>query len=167
MNTKSSAARTTDAWLLDFGLGQRAAVGEAEIVHLLTQAPQFYPVPRAPVHCRNVILWEDRVLPVADLPALASAGRSTVFPASVAGMEHLVAVVAYASGVESEPIHYGALLLAGLPDRASVSDDQACDADDAASGWSPITTCCFRHPEHGSVPIVDLRRVFASVPLVS
>jgi hypothetical protein len=100
------------------------------------------------------------VLPVADLRALATQGRARVASASVAGLDRLVAVVAYAAGLEGESIHYGALLLSALPDRVSVSDDQACEPD-CASGWDGMTMCRFRHPRHGSVPIVDLRRVFA------
>ena len=99
------------------------------------------------------------MLPVIDLRALISGGADTVGNAGVAGLEQLVAIVAYQSDL-SQPAEFGALLLAGLPVRATVTDADACEHDEGVAGWARFASSWFRHASYGAVPVVDLRRVF-------
>jgi len=157
--TRRDAGRSAEAWLLSLGATHRAAVGIYEVVHILPYAPAVFQVPQAPAHCRGVILWEERVLPVIDLRALVSSGAAKVDAAHVAGLEQLVAVVAYQTD-RSQIADYGALLLAGLPARTTVTDEQACELDPALASWASFSSSCFRHANLGPVPVLDLRRVF-------
>jgi CheW-like protein len=154
--TRPDAGRSAEAWLLSLGAAHRAAVGIYEVVHILPYAPALFRVPQAPAHCRGVILWEERVLPVVDLRSLVSKGAASVDAAHVAGLEQLIAVVAYQTD-RSQVADYGALLLAGLPARTTVTDEQACELDPA---WTSFSSSCFRHANLGPVPVLDLRRVF-------
>lgn len=158
-NTRPDAADSAQAWLLTLGTAHQAAVGIYEVVHILPDAPALFPVPQAPVYCRGVILWEERVLPVIDLCALVSEGAAKVDAARIAGLKQLVAVVAYQTA-RSEAAEYGALLLAEVPARTTVTDEQACELDAALAPWAAFSSSCFRHDSRGPIPVLDLRRVF-------
>ena len=56
------------AWVLALDQQLRAAVGEREMVHLI-EAPTLLEVPRSPFYCRQVLVWNDAVLPAMDLAA--------------------------------------------------------------------------------------------------
>jgi len=155
----SAAERAAAAWILALGAERRAAVGIYEVLHILAYSPVLFRVPQAPPHCRSVILWEDRVVPVVDLRALITGGADTVASAGVAGLQQLVAIVAYQSDL-SQPAEFGALLLAGLPVRATVTDADACEPDAGVTAWARFASSCFRHASYGAVPVLDLGRVF-------
>jgi hypothetical protein len=158
-NARPDVGRSAEAWLLSLGAAHRAAVGIYEVVHILPYAPSLFQVPQAPAHCRSVILWEERVLPVVDLRSLVSEGAAKVDAAHVAGLEQLLAVVAYLTD-RSQVADYGALLLAGLPARTTVTDEQACELDPSLAPWAWFSSSCFRHANLGPIPVLDLRRVF-------
>lgn len=142
----------SQAWLLDFGAGYRAAVGERELVHLL-YTPQGYPVPRTPAHARHVLPWQERLLPVFDVVNwLGGKPHATGLP--IAG------VFAY-QHKRGEMPQYGALWLAAPPARVSVADQQACDLPEPASAWRALAISCFEH-EGAPVPILDLRRLYST-----
>lgn len=144
----------SQAWLLDLGAGYRAAVGERQLVHLL-YAPQSYPVPRTPAHARRVLPWQEHLLPVFDVVNwLGGALPPTGLP--VAG------IFAYQRG-QGEMPQYGALWLAAPPARLSVTDQQACDLPEPNSAWQALAISCFEH-EGAPVPILDLRRLYGTVP---
>lgn len=151
--------RSADAWILALGADRHAAVGITEVLHILAYSPVLFRVPQAPPHCRSVILWEDRVVPVVDLRALITGGADAVGSAGVAGLEQLVAIVAYQSD-SSQPAEFGALLLAGLPIRATVTDADACEPDTGVVAWARFASACFRHSSYGAIPVLDLGRVF-------
>jgi hypothetical protein len=151
--------RVVDAWILSVARDRRAAVGAFEVVHVLTHSPVLFHVPLAPAHCRTVMLWEDRLLPVVDLHALITNGEAAVEASKIGGLEQLIAVVAYEPDPQQPP-EFGALLLASLPERASVGNVDACDLDESVAPWAPIALSLFRHAAYGAIPVLDLRRVF-------
>ena len=55
-----------NAWLLDFGITFRAAIGVRELVQILDGAATFT-VPLTHAHSRRVVFWQKRMLPVMDL----------------------------------------------------------------------------------------------------
>jgi hypothetical protein len=136
------------AWLLDVGGGQRVALGAAEVVHLLSELPQRFPVPRAPARCRDVFLWEDRPVPLANL-------SGTPPPSSVSG---LVAVVAFDSGRPGSA-SYGGLQIATVPRRCRVGDEDAATLDAVAPALQVIAHAAFRQ-DGAVVPVLDLPALF-------
>ena len=146
------------AWLLPLGGGLHGSLGEQEIVHVLPDRPLLQEIPQSPAYCSTVLIWEGEVLPVMDLavrlagPARALAERLETF-----------AVVAFRAQPDVAPRH-GALVLSAAPVRIRVGDEQACELPEPRSRWQPLSMACFRHPDHGPVPVLDLPRVFLLPP---
>ncbi len=132
------------AWVLSLDDGQRVAVGEAELVHLLGDAPREFPVPLLDGPGASLVLWEGRPTPVADLTGAARGG--------------LIAVVAYDAGGSQEAAH-GAIRVASVPARREVEDAQAAGADEVPPRLRPHVHAAFRDAE-GVVPILDLQALF-------
>jgi chemotaxis signal transduction protein len=144
-----------NAWLLNLGEGLLAAVGEREMIHLLSDQPALFEVPQSPCYCRKVFAWQGGILPLMDLPSRLT-GRRTLNPG-------LVAVVAFSKCPEVKTLH-GALLLNSPPQRIRVDDRQACDLPESPSGWEHLAIACFEQSKYGPVPVLDLPRVFSLLP---
>jgi len=136
------------AWIMDFGNGHRAATGIRTLVHLVP-APVLADVPRAPVHCRRVLVWNRQLLPAWDVGAFLGS------PA-LASDRAIAGIAAYHVGAEAR---LGALLLREPPLRASVVEPQDCELPDPR--WAAIAAACFMH-DGQALPVLDLRRIFAS-----
>lgn len=119
------------AWLLQFGAHDRTAIGRRELLHLV-DAVESFPVPLAPAHCREVLYWQDRPVPLMDLAVWlrADAGQDT---------RKYVGIVGYQLKRAGAP-RFGALWLAAAPVRVEVSDEQTCDCLKPAriGGRSPV-----------------------------
>ena len=142
-----------NAWLLDLGEGLLAAIGELELVHLLPDAPALLDVPQSPAYCRKVLVWQQEILPLLNLAARLL-GRPVI------GGSGLVAVTAYQEHPGADP-RYGALMLSAPPVRVRVADSQACGLPETQSGWRCLALACFEHAGCGSVPVLDLAKVFS------
>lgn len=140
------------AWLLDFGEGRKAAVGERELLHLVPQA-ELFDVPLTPAHCAQVLSWQERLLPVWDLHVWLGDSPE---PSEA----KLVAIIGYQPRSTTQP-SFGALLLSEAPERILVGDEQFCELPDGQP-WPMIASSCFRHGEH-AVPILDLAVMFSAV----
>ncbi|HYN54776.1 MAG TPA: hypothetical protein VES38_08735 [Methylotenera sp.] len=149
----------TKAWILQFDSQHRAAVGQRELLHL-DQAASRYPFPLAPAHCREVIYWQGRPIPLMDIAIWLGNSKSNL------DMERqkYIGIVGYQTR-QGETPQFGALWLAQPPSLIIVSDNQACDLSKAGMEWSPLATACFNHEhdtsEHEPVPVLDLMRIFA------
>jgi chemotaxis signal transduction protein len=141
----------SNAWALDFQGGFRAAVGELEMVHLI-QFPILIDIPHSPFCCRHVLIWQENIIPVMDLGAWLNGHHSKV-------QQPLVGIFAYQEQTDTH-LHYGALLLAAIPRRLRVSDDQACELPTQPSGWKAIAFSCFSEGDN-AVPILNLQRIFS------
>jgi chemotaxis signal transduction protein len=144
----------TSAWILQFGPNDRAAVGQRELLHIVHAVPTF-PVPLTPAHCREVIYWQDRPVPLMDLSVWLGAGTGK-------NARQYVGIVGYQLRL-GEPPHFGALWLAAPPVRTTVADSQACVLPETSSAWSEIAISCFKDGAE-SVPVLDLPRLF-SLPM--
>ena len=133
------------AWVLSLTDGQRVAIGEAELVHLLGEAPHEFQVPLVEGPCASLVLWEGRPTPVADLVG-SRQGRG------------MVAVVAYDAGGEAA---HGAIRIAAVPARREVDDGQAASAEEVPAPLRPHVHAAFRDAE-GVVPILDLHALFGA-----
>lgn len=141
------------AWLMDFGHGYRAATGERLLVHVVP-APVLADIPRAPIHCRRVLVWENRLLPAWDVAAFLDAPPLTSDRA-------LAALAAYRVGADTGKVRLGALLLPAPPVRIAVLDPRNRELPDPR--WRAIAKACFEHHEE-AVPILDLARMFETRP---
>lgn len=139
-----------NAWLLDLGASCQAVVGTRELLHLI-DAPATYEIPYTPQYCRRVVFWQDRMLPVLDIPAkLGGAPQQAPF----------LAVVGYQRKRGEYP-QFGALMLASPPQQLEVSDEQACPLPEEKHGWDKLAISCFDH--HGdAVPVLNLARIFTA-----
>jgi hypothetical protein len=63
---------------------------------------------------------------------------------------------------------YGAIISAQLPVRIKVDDKQSCDLPDlpdlpdSPEAWSVVAISCFSQDTYGTVPILDLPRIFST-----
>jgi hypothetical protein len=140
------------AWLLELGKGLLAAVGEREMIHLLPDQPLLSQIPQSPVYCNRVFVWQGEIIPLMDL-SLRLLARPAVPNA-------LLAIVAFEKSPQAKAL-YGAILLNAPPRRIVVNDNQDCDLPDSPSGWRRLAISCFEQPRCGSVPVLDLAKVFS------
>ena len=141
------------AWILDLGRERVGAVGGGEMVHLLTEKPRLFEIPRSPRYARRVFIWQDRIVPLLDI-------LHRVEGESMDGDTGTVGIVRYHPAGD-EPALLGAVRLAGIPRRAQVSNEQACALPAQAKPWRPFAISCFEH-HGGPVPVLDLPRLFAA-----
>lgn len=144
-----------NAWVLDFGMGYKAAVGGRELFHLI-DVPVTFDVPHTPWYCRKVVSWQGRLLPVMDIAARLSHVEQEI---------KFIAVVGYQNKRGEQP-EYAALQLNAPPRQVSVSDEQACGLPENTSGWEQISIACFEH--QGEVfPVLGLNTLFNTTPVLA
>lgn len=143
-----------NAWVLDFGMGCRAAVGARELLHLI-DVPATFAVPCTPVYCRRVLFWQDRLLPLMDLASrLGAAAQDAPF----------IAVVGYQQKRGEYP-QFGALQLLSPPVQVTVGDEQACQLPQNYRDWDELAISCFNHLGE-AVPVLNLQRLFSTAPII-
>lgn len=152
---------TSNAWLLTFSDNLHAAVGNLEMVHVLPHIPDLFEIPQTPLHCRHVIVWHDKLLPLMDITMFLT-GKSNQEHASLTNGETVLGLMAY-KPLSGEKQKYGALLMSEVPVRTEVDDQQACSLPTHPKGWAALAISCFEHHDHGHVPILDLSRIYSSV----
>lgn len=144
--------KVSRAWLLDFGRGLKASVGAHEMSQVLLSATLFE-LPCTPPYCKEVLIFQGRILPVLNL-ALLLEGQ-TYFHAPV----DIVGIAAYQED-PTQPISYAGLHLAALPANIFVGDDQVCELPIHQHYWEPLILSCFYH-EGLTIPILNLTDLFA------
>ncbi|HOB62075.1 MAG TPA: hypothetical protein PKI41_08115 [Candidatus Competibacteraceae bacterium] len=142
----------SSAWILALDGQRSAAVGERELVHLI-ETPTLLEVPCTPAYCRQALVWNDAVLPAMDLAAW-------LHGQPVQRWRTLAGVFAYQTRPRAMP-QYGVLLLAGIPVRARVADEQACELPKKPGKWRKAAISCFQQGDR-PIPILDLPRIFGS-----
>lgn len=138
-----------NAWLLNFGHGQRAAVGMRVLLQIIDQ-PGLHPVPCTPAHCRHIYSWQGRLMPVVDMAVLV--GQAPQEP-------RLLAIAGYQEGPGEAP-KLGALLLSAPPLPLLVGNDKACQRPELSDAWQRFSISCFDNQE-AAVPVLHMGRVFA------
>ena len=154
----------TPAWLLDLNGRQHAAVGEFEIIHVMTERPTLFEVPLSPSYCRHALTWQDHIVPVMDIQAfLIEQKKGSQAPVEPTP-DSAIAIVAYQAGTDQATQH-GALVMRNLPTRSVVRDDQACALPTTQhDGWEWLAISCYDDPAYGATPILDLPRIFSQRP---
>lgn len=139
---------TATAWLMDFGKGRLAAVGERELLHIVYQ-PRLHRLPQADPHCDRVLAWEGGFVPVWDFAAWFRSNRTGT-------RADLIALVGYTCRNTGQ-MQRGALGIVVPPKRVDVRDEDACSLPDER--WRGVATSCFLH-EESRVPTLDLIAMF-------
>lgn len=142
----------TAAWIMEFSNGSQAAVGDLELVHVLPEAPDCFPLPGRPDYCHQVFLWEHQLVPLFDPGAYPDGA-----PPGESGAAYF-GIVRYRPGGSGRP-SFGALALQGIPRRVEVADDLACALPDHLSAWWRLVISCFMH-DGQPVPVLDIARIF-------
>ncbi|EIJ43793.1 chemotaxis signal transduction protein [Beggiatoa alba B18LD] len=144
-------AKTSRAWLLDFGRGLQAAVGLHEMSQVVL-TPTVFEVPYTPHYCSEILSWQDQLLPVVDVPSLLEGQK--VFRSQ----QDVIGIAVYQKSLVN--IGYAGVHLANLPTSLFVSDDQACALPPQLQYWQPLAIACF-NLDNTVVPIIDLARLFS------
>ena len=147
------------AWLLQLSGGQWAALGEAEILYVLPELPPLHVVPLAPPHARNVIVWEQRIVPLMDAGQLLARARK-VRPIEADDTRAVVAIVAVDDARGGDGYSVGALLLRAVPQRIEVHDHSDCALPANLVPWEHVLDACFLHSHDQPVPILNLAALF-------
>ena len=150
------------AWLLPVATDMNVAIGEFEMIHIISEHLHFHTIPHSPMYCNKILYWQEQPLPVFDIHYYIKyqGGQNQ----ENGGACNFVCVVAYASDQQEKIIQYGAISLNALPFKIDVTDDLACGYPHGEQSWGNIARSCFRYAEHGSTPIVDLQKIYCTEP---
>jgi len=144
---------TGDAWLLQLTGSYRAAIGLREMLYVLPEEPVSHLVPLSRPHAARVMVWQSQLIPLIDLTVFLGGD-----PAPDA--RRMIGIVSCAAGNDSKSTsRLGGLMISRTPERIQVWDHQACGLPPAPAQWRSIAASCFRHPDHGPVPILDLAAI--------
>ena len=150
----------SDAWLLTVTKQLHAAIGNLEMVHIHSGIPDMIAISHEDSYCQHEILWQEQHLPLLDLGLFLSSEQysdeTKVYPENM-----FLCIVAYISAQENVQ-EYGAILSSQPPVRITVDDKQSCELPDTPERWSMLAISCFSHNVYGTVPILDLPRIFST-----
>jgi len=141
---------TAIAWILQLDSARRVAVGERTLLHLVHE-PVLWEVPLTPAHCRHVVLWQGKLLPVVDL----AAWFGVPLPSNALRFVGIIGFQAPAF----QGTQLGGLLMTAPPQRVTVDDAQARPIPEDGH-WEPLALSCFSDQD-GAVPILHLPRLFS------
>lgn len=135
------------AWLLSDSAGNPFAVSEIEMI-AYDQSPHTYRVPATPDYCSELILWQQRLIPLIQTALLFE-------PYASRGNTH-IGILAYQQR-KGSALDYLALSLGGTPVKIEVKDDTIAPLP---PGYEypllrPLALSCFTH-EGVNVPILDI-----------
>jgi len=128
-----------------------ASVSQMELVHIINR-PNTFNVPNAPEYCKNIIIWNDNILPVIDFSCVFNKARSS------ANCD-VVAVIIYRNC--NNEIQYGGISLAVTPELEFVDNKQMCKLPDYTGDLQSISLSCFISKEGHEVPILDMSKMFS------
>jgi chemotaxis signal transduction protein len=145
-------AKSSRAWLLNFGNNLLAAVGHHEMWQVLI-SPKLFDIPLTTPYSREVLIFQNRILPVLEVSRLLKDKKTIPITNPVVG-------IAVYQNDPTEPIRYSGLHLATVPQNIYVSDDQACDLPANQDFWDPLALSCF-FLDDKAIPIIDLAYLFS------
>lgn len=135
------------AWLLDFGGSLEAAIGHRELLQII-DLPEVFEVPCSPPYCRELVCWQQHLVPVMDVSL-----RVTAVPSP----RTLLVMVGYLDG-RSGQVGVGAIALASAPRKITVDDRDALAAT-ACPAWQGLAHSGFAL-DGCSVPVLHLSSLF-------
>ncbi len=144
--------KTSRAWLLDFGNNQQAAVGHHEMWQIIL-SPTLFNIPSTPTYCNNVMVFQGHILPVVNIPNLLGKESTSMVDRNVVG-------ITVFQDNPANPIRYGCLLLANMPQNIYVSDDSACKLPDDKRYWEYLAISCFSYNDV-VIPVINFASLFS------
>lgn len=148
---------TVTAWIVPLTNTVSAAVGEFELIHILTDAPVLFTLPRTPSYCQQVFVWNNKIIPLMNLVE-----KFALEDTATNNRHIIVSIFAYRAKKIGHP-EYGALLLNATPYRREVSDEQACQLPLEFSAWSGCVWSCFQDVDtQKTIPILKLEQLFGN-----
>ncbi len=148
MDTESAGVA---AWLLQLDRLVNVAIGQFELTHIVDQ-PEYISIPQAPEHCKDIILWNDNIVPVMNLTSWMSGDKQSDAPG-------VVAIVVY-TGAQNNYL-YGGIKLNNPPVQVKVKNIQQCQWTKSLDKWKILSISCFKSQEGEVVPIIDITKVFS------
>lgn len=139
----------SNAWLLHFNNKDSIAIGEQELLHILTE-PDLLTIPKSKKYCQNLALWQDQILPVTNISGYVNTGESRI--------SSIVGIIAY-KDTDSNELKYSAIDLTSIPKKIKVDDNQQCQLPDTLMHWKNYTISCFEH-NNKAIPIINLALFF-------
>jgi len=144
------------SWIISITDTLSAAVGEFELIHVLPDYPELITVPKTPLYCRQVFVWQNKIIPVMNL-----AERFGLETNAAGNDRSVMTIFAYRTEKTALP-EYAALCLNTTPKRSEVADTQACSLPAELSSWTNYVRCCFQDTEsQQAIPILKLEHLFA------
>ncbi|MCP4431414.1 MAG: hypothetical protein GY806_10580 [Gammaproteobacteria bacterium] len=155
---------TVQAWLLTLVGGQKVAVGYTELCHLLVD-PSTYRVPHSPRFCKDLVQWENRILPAFMLSELLGQSdlreeKTELEEPANSDRDKIFAVLGFNLG--HDRAEYGAIALQEPPQLIQVNDADVCDLDSNLIRKRMIVKTSFSHDTE-SVPIINIKYLFTGV----
>lgn len=141
------------AWIMKLNDASYASISQMELVHIIND-PVFIRVPKSPVHCDNITIWNENVLPVVDLDRF--------YHAPVSSPQHnAIAVIIFRDN--NNDFHHGGIALNSSPALEYVDNSQSCTIPNRAKPLKDITLACFTSEQGHQVPILDMTKLFSRV----
>lgn len=140
------------AWLMQVDRVSRVAVGQLELIHIISD-PDYIEVPRTPEYCQRVVVWNNRIVPILDISMLIN--KTSAF-----FQHNAVAVALYSSG-DSGELNYGGIQLIDMPVLDKVSNQQYVEASELPGNWRHVSISAYRSKDDDIVPILDTQRLFS------
>lgn len=144
------------ARLIEYAPGRQIALPPHTTIELL-ENPAVVAVPGAAYYACGLLAWQGRRLPLLDLHALLLRAH----PGANGAVAPRYALVLAYQRAPRQPVEYGAISLAVLPQTVTVGDEARCELPTDSDLWPLLALSCFRH-EGRAVPILDTARLFAT-----
>jgi chemotaxis signal transduction protein len=135
------------AWLLDLGGSLQAAIGHRELLQIV-ELPEVFEIPCAPPYCRELIEWQQHLVPVMDV---------SLRIAAMACPRKLLVLIGYLDGRTGQ-VGVGAITLASAPRKITVDDRDAL-ASTECPAWQGFAISGFAL-DGRSVPVLHLSSLF-------
>ncbi len=149
----------SDAWLLAITDDSYVAIGNLEMVHIHSDIPELIALSEEGNCCQHKVLWQEQNLSLLDIGLFLYGEPSS--DKTVSNHETVfLCIITYMNELD-EVQEYGALFSRQLPVRIKVDDKQACELPGSPEAWSKLAISCFSHDTYGTVPILDLPRIFS------
>jgi len=143
------------AWLLQVDRLVNVAIGQFELIHIIDE-PDYMSIPQAPDYCKDVVLWNNNIVPVMSL----ASWLTSCLQVDNTGV---VAIVVYQD--DQGKHKFGGIKLSSPPIQAKVNNSQQCQLTDDLDKWRKVSLSSFKSKTGDIVPIIDVSKLFSQVLL--
>ncbi len=138
--------------MLAIDCDNKVVVGEFELVYIVNQA-EYIHVPQTPEYCKQVIIWNDKIVPVVDLSSWFSLNDQ---------YDDCKAIAILTYEGEQGDLQYGGLKLIDISILESVTNEQFCHLSKQQRKMETISLSSYISKNGEVVPILNIPSVFSS-----